>query len=103
MPRDRSQRLLHRGASVALSATLLLLVAVPGTAVRGAEPNAAAGARHLSEMVGGSPNDFELLYERAGAIEHSDRPLWTGKYRDAKTGKFHLVYRDAANGAVAGA
>src|SRR5687768_17871262 len=97
----RSPRMLHRGVSVALSAMLALMVFVPGTEVRGAEPDAAAGARHLSDTVGGSPNDFELLYERTGAIEHSDRPLWTGKYRDAKTGKFHLVYHDAANGAVA--
>ena len=103
MPRDRSPRMLQRGASLALSAMMALMVAAPGTEVRGAEPNATAGARHLSETVGGSPNDFELLYERAGAIEHSNRPLWTGKYRDARTGKVHLVYRDSSNGAIAGA
>ncbi|HEX7172977.1 MAG TPA: cell wall-binding repeat-containing protein, partial [Candidatus Limnocylindria bacterium] len=55
-------------------------------------------ARHLAETVGGSPNDFTLVYERpanAGA-------LWAGKFIDQRSGAVHPVYRDAAASSTAG-
>lgn len=87
--------------TISLSVLLTAVALVPATPARAAEP-AAAGARHLSETEGGSPNDFELLNERSGAIEHSAGTLWAGKYLDHRTGRIHIVYRDAANGVVAG-
>ena len=100
--RSFRHRILQRGALLALSLLLTLSCLVPATPARGSEPAAAAGARHLSEEHGGSPNDFELVYERSGAVEHSSAELWTGKYVDHRTGDVHAVYRDVANGAVAG-
>jgi len=88
--------------AISLSVGLTAVALVPATPARAAEPAAAAGARHLSETEGGSPNDFELLNERSGAIEHSAGTLWAGKYLDHRTGRIHIVYRDAANGVVAG-
>lgn len=88
--------------AISVSVLLTAVALVPPAPTRAAEPAAAAGARHLSETEGGSPNDFELLNERNGAIEHSDGTLWAGKYLDHRTGQIHIVYRDAASGAVAG-
>ena len=47
------------------------------------------------------PNDFELLYERTASVKHSQATLSSAKYVDHRTGEIHVVYRDAAVGAVA--
>ena len=88
---------------VALVASAVLvggLLATPARSVA-AEPNGAAGARHLAERLGGSPSDFSLVYERHAAV--GGPPLWSGKYVDTRTGAIHVVYRDAGTGSVAGA
>lgn len=70
---------------------------------RAADPSSeAAGARHLSETVGGGPNDFELLYERNVEVPGSARPIWVGKYLDTRSGEIEVVSRDLASGDVAG-
>ena len=102
MQPSRPSHPVRRGAAVALSVIVTAVALLPATPARGAEPAAAAGARHLAETEGGSPNDFELLFERGSAIEHSDSALWTGKYVDERTGEVHVVYRDGATGTVAG-
>ncbi|HUF07047.1 MAG TPA: cell wall-binding repeat-containing protein [Candidatus Binatia bacterium] len=102
MQSSRPSHPVRRGAAVAVSVIVTAVALLPAAPVRAAEPAAAAGARHLAETEGGSPNDFELLFERGSAIEHSDRTLWTGKYVDERTGEVHVVYLDGAAGTVAG-
>ena len=83
------------GAVIALG---LLLPARPAVA---AEPDAAAGARHLAERLGATPGDFELVREATATIG-PDGALWSGKYVDRRSGEIHVVYRDRAAGLVAG-
>lgn len=102
MPQQRRRhRPTPRLAAVALGATLLGSALVPAQSAVAAEPDAAAGARHLSETLGGSPNDFVLVHERPAEVT-GGQPLWTGKFVDNRTGEVHLVYRDPAQGVVAG-
>jgi len=74
---------------------------LPASSVRAAEPNETAGARHLADALGGSPNDFDLLHERMLEPE-AGAALWSAKYVDSRTGEVHVVYRDPSDGAVAG-
>jgi len=74
---------------------------LPASSVRAAEPNESAGARHLADALGGSPNDFDLLHERMLEPE-AGAALWSAKYVDSRTGEVHVVYRDPSDGAVAG-
>ena len=62
--RSRRPRALARGGALVISLVVAGTVFVPGGTVRAAEPQAAAAARHLAETRGGSPNDFELLYDK---------------------------------------
>ena len=102
--------MLHRNRSTAsrrrwavmLGAALALGLFLPSGPTIAAEPDAAAGARHLAERTGRAPGDFVLVYEAVAAVD-ADSSLWSGKYVDQRTGEIHLVYRDLAAGAVAGA
>lgn len=90
-----------RGA-IALVVVVALGTLLPAQPAAAADPPAVAGARHLSETKGGSPNDFELVYERTAKVPGSGAQLWSGKFLDHRTGELHLVYRDVRNGTVAG-
>ena len=84
--------------SIAFALLLVASALAPVPRVAAADPPGAAGARHLAESLGGSPNDFTLVYERtAGA-----GALWAGKFVDQRSGAVHLVYRDVAAAATAG-
>lgn len=83
---------------VMLAMLLVLGALAPAPPVVAADPPAAAGARHLADTLGGSPNDFALVYERPP----SSGTLWAGKYVDQRSGAVHLVYHDAADGTTAG-
>ena len=98
-PRDASR---SGALAVALAALLGAGVLLPARPVAASEPAASAGARHLAETHGGSPNDFSLVYERPAAAAGDGAPLWSGKYVDHRTGAIHLVYRDATAAATAG-
>lgn len=100
--RSRRPRALARGGALVISLVVGGTVLVPGGTARAAEPPAAAAARHLAETRGGSPNDFELLYERDAAVEHSDATLWAGKFLDRTTGEIVAVDSDPAAGVTAG-
>jgi putative cell wall-binding protein len=97
-PREASR---GRASAFALAVLLAAGALVPARQVAAAEPAASAGADHLAETHGGSPNDFALLYERPGAAGDGGK-LWAGKYVDHRTGAIHLVYQDGTSGAVAG-
>jgi putative cell wall-binding protein len=92
----------RRREAIALAAVIALGTLLPMRPAAAADPPAAAGARHLSETKGGSPNDFELVYERTAAVAASDAELWSGKYLDHRTGEIHLVHVDLRNGTMAG-
>jgi putative cell wall-binding protein len=92
----------ERAAVIALAGVLVLGTLAMPPPSRAAEPAEAAGQRHLADTLGGSPNDFELLYERTSTIEHSVATLWAAKYVDRRTGEIHAVVHDAAAGQVAG-
>ena len=97
---DRS--LTIRGGPLALAMVLVAgAIAIPAP-TRAADPAGVEGQQELAETLGGVPNDFEFLYERTANVEHSQATLWSGKYVDHRTGEIHVVYRDAAAGAVAG-
>ena len=91
-----------RAAAAGLVALIGLGSVLPAMPARAAEPDTAAGARHLAETLGGSPNDFLLLHERTLEIAHDGGALWSAKYLDQRTGNVHIVHRDAAQGATAG-
>jgi len=93
---------LGRPAAVALALLLASGAMLPGGTAVAAEPNVAAGARHLADTLGGSPNDYSLLNERMVTPEHGGAPLWSAKYLDRRTGEIHVVYRDVAEGTLAG-
>jgi len=100
MPRTPSPR----ARSTAVLVLLLVATAVvPRGTARAAEPPAVAGARHLAAVHGGSPNDYRLVEEAQTNVPHSDRPLWSGKFVDARTGDVRVVYHDPLSGATAGA
>jgi hypothetical protein len=101
--RSRGPRALARGGALVFSLVLTGTALIPGAITRAADPPAAAAARHLAETRGGSPNDYELLYERDAAIEHSDATLWAGKFIDRRTGEIVSVSHDAGAGRTAGA
>mgnify|MGYP002336080604 FL=1 len=82
----------------ALAMLLALGTTVPAPRAAAAESHVTAGARHLAETLGGSPNDFTLVYERPA----DEGALWAGKFVDQRSGSVHLVYRDAAAAATAG-
>ncbi len=90
--------------SLALVIGLLLAVAasIPAQPASAAEPNEHAGARHLADTVGGSPNDFGLLYARTMVPDRGGAPLWAAKYVDHRSGAIHVVYRDEATGTTSG-
>ena len=97
----RPRRARVPGTAVLLVAVLLGGAMVPPAPARAAEPDAAAGARHLAATHGGAPNDYELVYERPASIEGGEA-LWAGKYHDRRTGELHVVYREAATATVGG-
>ncbi len=95
------RRLIH-GSAMALVGVLAATGVLPARPAVAAEPAAAAGARHLAETLGGSPNDYTLVYERTSSAPDA-AGLWAGKYVDQRSGAVHVVYRDAADDSVAGA
>jgi hypothetical protein len=101
--RSRRPRALARGGALVICLALAGTALVPGATARAADPPAAAAARHLAETRGGSPNDYELLYERDAAVEHSDGTLWAGKFLDRLTGEIVSVNHDPRAGVTAGA
>jgi putative cell wall-binding protein len=94
----RHTRAAARRWPVALAMLLALGALAPLPRVAAADPPAVAGARHLAETLGGSPNDFSLVYERPTA----DGTMWAGKFVDLRSGEVHLVYRDPRAATVAG-
>lgn len=102
MLRSPGPRALARGGALVISLLIAGATLVPDAATRAAEPPAAAAARHLAETRGGSPNDYELLYERDAAIEHSEATLWAGKFLDRLTGEIIAVNTDPRTGVTAG-
>ncbi|MGZ8475373.1 MAG: S8 family serine peptidase [Candidatus Limnocylindria bacterium] len=99
---DLSPALLGRPAAVALSVAIAVGAMLPAATTRAAEPNEAAGARHLADTLGGSPNDYTLLHERELVPDHGGAPMWSAKYLDLRTGEVHAVYRDPLDGTLAG-
>ncbi|MEP7082405.1 MAG: hypothetical protein ABI841_05455 [Chloroflexota bacterium] len=93
---------LGRPAAVALAVVLCAGATLPAGTSRAAEPNEAAGARHLADTLGGAPNDYTLLHERTLVPDHGGAPMWSAKYLDRRTGEIHAVYRDPTDGALAG-
>ncbi len=91
-----------RAGVIALASVLVLGTLVVPRPSHAAEPAVVAGQRHLAETLGGSPNDFELIYERTSTIEHSAATLWAAKYVDRRTGEIHAVVHDASTGQAAG-
>ena len=91
-----------RVAAAGLGLLLVLGTAAPAARVAAADPNAAAGARHLAETNGGSPNDYALVTERSYVPEPGAPALWSAKYVDRRTGGVHAVYRDPSDGRTAG-
>lgn len=96
----RRSRAVTRRWPIGLAGVLVLGGLLPMRPAVATETDAAAGARHLAETVGGSPNDFVLVHERR--TEAGGVPLWAGKYVDQRSGAVHLVYRDGGR-ATAGA
>ncbi len=72
---------------------------VPAAPTRAAEPDVAAGARHLAETHGGAPGDYELVYERTVSSDATGGSMWAGKYLDQRTGEVRSAYR-AGSGAA---
>ncbi len=93
---------LGRPAAVALALLVAGAAMLPAGTSRAAEPDAAAGAQHLADTLGGSPNDYQLLHERELVPDHGGLPMWSAKYLDVRTGDVHAVYRDATDGTLAG-
>src|SRR6187431_1717851 len=94
--------LMFRGGPLALAMVVVAgAIAIPAP-TRAADPAGVDGQQELAETLGGVPNDFELLYERTANVEHSQATLWSAKYVDHRTDEIHVLYRDAAAGAVAG-
>ena len=91
----------RRPTAAGLVLLMALSMVLPASSVRAAEPNETAGARHLADALGGSPNDFDLLHERM-LEPQAGSALWSAKYMDSRTGEVHVVYRDPSDGAVAG-
>ena len=75
---------------VALLVVSLSLGVAPGLAAGPVKPSAAdfLAARH-----GGSPSDYDLVYQRSARLPDG-RTLWAGKLIDRRTGRVELVYRD---------
>jgi putative cell wall-binding protein len=80
---------------------LIDALVAPGASLA-AEPHEVVAQRYLADTVGGSPNDFQSVYERSARIEHSDSALLSGKYLDVRTGHIHIVVHDVVTGEVAG-
>src|SRR5687768_11994535 len=78
------RRLIH-GSAMALVGVLAATGVLPARPAVAAEPAAAAGARHLAETLGGSPNDYALVYERTSSAPDA-AGLWAGKYVDQRSG-----------------
>ena len=98
---DRRRHAATAGLSRAtgLSVVFVLATLIPAAPAHAAEPNAAAGARHLAEAHGGAPADHQLLYERTTPADSVGGPMWAGKYLDRRTGDIRSAYRPAG-GAV---
>jgi hypothetical protein len=75
------------------------VLVAPGTS-RAAEPEAATAQRHLAETLGGTPNDFELVYETTGKATDGVA-TWAGKLVDRRTGEVHPAY-ELSSGAIGG-
>lgn len=92
-----------RRAATMLLATMMLVssLATPGQ-VGAANPSAVQGQAHLSQTLGGSPDDFELVYERTATVGDSAGTMWAGKFVDRRTGMIHAVYGDPQGASVAG-
>ncbi len=92
----------QRVSAVPLATVLLVSsVAAPGQ-VGAADPSAVRGQAHLSQTLGGSPDDFELVYERTATVAGSADTIWAGKFVDRRTGSIHAVYGDPQRASVAG-
>ncbi len=92
-----------RQRAIRAGIALILVVAASTTppAARAAEPVERQGQRHLAETLGGSPDDYELLYERTATI--AGGAVWSAKYLDRRSGEIRIVNRDEQIGVMGGA
>ncbi|MBW3612734.1 MAG: S8 family serine peptidase [Chloroflexi bacterium] len=88
-----------RARTLSLAAMIAVTVLLPAAPAAAAEPDAAAGARHLAETLGGAPGDYQLVYERTTPVDALGGPMWAGKFLDLRTGEVRSAYRPAG-GAV---
>ena len=77
-----------------LAGTLL-----PTTQARAGEPDAAAAARYLAETYGGSPGDYQLVYERPVSTDAVGHRMWAAKFLDRRTGEIRSAYRPGTGAA----
>lgn len=85
-------------ASLLAGAVVASSLVAPGS-TRAVDPNGTVAARELAGLHGGTPADFELVYERQVADAGAEAG-WAGKLVDRRSGEVHVVYRSTA-GAVA--
>jgi len=81
----------RRLAIVGMSVMLAMSV-VPARPVAAIDPVSQA-TNHLAETVGGTPGDYELVYQSPSAGSLAG---WAAKFVDRRNGQVHSVYRDAA-------
>ncbi len=86
--------------SVGLTLSLVLGVLTFPAPTFAADPDAVAGAKHLAQTLGGTPADFELVYERTTPGDASAGPMWAGKYLDLRSGEIRSAYRSLRGGAT---
>lgn len=82
-----------RSAAAALVVAVLLGAVPPASPAAAADPVTTA-RRELSQRVGGTPNDFELVTETAVSGVDAGG-MWAAKFIDARTGAVHSTYRTA--------
>src|SRR5688572_11929073 len=93
----RAQRL-----AIATAGVLLLGALLPAPLVRAADPTRQAQEQVAGEL-GGTADDFEVVYQRAVSTTVSGGPTWATKLVDGRTGEIHTVYQltDGSAGSVA--
>ena len=85
-----------RGVSIIVTVALALGAWFPAAPARAADPRQQAREQLAAEL-GGSPNDFEVVYEAPGGLEGT----WARKLVDLRTGQVHSAY-GMADGSVGG-
>ena len=89
-----------RGLAIGAVAALVLGALLPAPQVLAADPTRQAQEQLASEH-GGSPDDFELVYERVVGTPVAGGPTMASKLVDRRTGEIHTVYA-STNGSIAG-